>query len=109
MTDFLAQFLLMMGVSAVPPMLYALSKAKRDFRPRTFIFNTRRRFVFAFSINFLILSLTTYEPGVLDAFGYVLSFLFQVSAKPSVYFLAAATGLVTVIGIRGDEPQGVLR
>ena len=109
MIDFLIQFLLMMGVSAVPPMLYALSKSKREFSPRTFIFNTRRRFLFAFSINLLILALTTYEPSVMDAFGYVLSFLFQVAAKPNVFFLAAAVGILTVLAIRGDADEGVLR
>lgn len=93
----------MMGVSAIPPLAYALSKAKKEFSFRTFVFNTRKRFTLAFVLNALILSLVTYNPEVLDAIGTAFIFLFQVPAKPNVYFIAAMVGVLTVIALRGDS------
>lgn len=103
MIEFLITFLLMMGLSAVFPLAYALSKSKRDFMFRTFLFNTRKRFCIAFLLNFLVLSLVTYEPTILDVVGMAFTFLFQVPAKPNVYFLAGAVSILTVVAIRGDN------
>lgn len=93
----------MMGVSAVLPLAYALSKSKREFSFRTFLFNTRKRFALTFVLNLLILSLVSYSPEVLDAVGAAFVFLFQVPATPNVYFLSAIVGILAVVGIRGDS------
>lgn len=93
----------MMGVSAVLPLAYALSKSKREFSFRIFIFNTRKRFALTLILNLLILSMVSYSPEVLDAVGTTLTFLFQIPAKPNVYFLSAMVGILAVIAIRGDS------
>lgn len=102
MTEFLSQFVWMMGFSALAPIGYALSKQKRDFSPRTFLFNTRKRFITALLANLIILVLFTFVPEAQIVLSVILSWVLGATVQAGVYFCAAAVGFLVVIGMRGD-------